>query len=230
VDIEFDPAISRFVFPVKLRIYRDLAATAAARGVPVAGDGNRFPMEQLLSQRSVARGLRAQLRSANLLTGQRYVAIDFFPELRGEKVANLAPGSPREIPTARDSFGELEASISRIIKRLETVPFDQVAADLRRTLASVDAAVKTTEQMLKRVDAELVPSARQTLDEARRAIQDLRSLTAQGEPLPQALGAALHDVSRAADALRQLADTLERQPEALLRGKRTAPAGGEGTR
>ncbi len=231
VDIEFDPASARFDFPVKLRIYRDLAATAVARDVPVtaAGDGNRFPMEQLLSPRSVARGLRAQLRGANLLTGQRYVAIDFFPELRGEKVATLAPGS-REIPTARDAFGELEASISRIVKRLEAVPFDQIAVDLRRTLASVDAAVKTTEQMLRRVDAELVPGARQTLDEARRAIADVRALAAQGEPLPLALGAALHDVSRAADALRQLADTLERQPEALLRGKRAAPAGGEGTR
>jgi paraquat-inducible protein B len=226
VDIQFDRTISRFVFPVKLRIYRDLAATASARGAPAttAGDGNRFPMEQLLSPRSVARGLRAQLRSSNLLTGQRYVAIDFFPELRGEKVANLAPGSPREIPTARDSFGELEASIARIVKRLEAVPFDRVAADLQRTLANLDRAVNTTEQTLQRFGAELIPSARAVLDDARRAIQEARALAAQSEPLPQQAGTALRDLGRAADALRDLAETLERQPESLLRGKRAAPA------
>jgi paraquat-inducible protein B len=224
VDIEFDRAVSRFVFPVKLRIYRDLAARASARGTPVTGDGNRFPMEQLLSPRSVERGLRAQLRSSNLLTGQRYVAIDFFPELRGEKLAHLAPGGPREIPTARDSFGELEASVSRIVKRLESVPFDKVAADLQRTLASLDRAVNTTEQTVQRLGAELIPSAKAVLDDARRAIQDARTLAAQSEPIPQQASEALRDLGRAADALRDLAEAIERQPESLLRGKRTTPA------
>lgn len=223
VEIEFDPAISRFVFPVKLRIFRDLAATAPARGTVAAGNGNRFPMEQLLSRRSVERGLRAQLRSANLITGQRYVAIDFFAELRGEKLANLAPGS-REIPTARDAFGELEASVSRIVKRLESVPFDKVAADLQRTLASLDRAVNTTEQTLQRFGAELIPSAKAVLDDARSTIQEVRALAAQGQPLPQQATSALRDLGRAADALRDMAETIERQPESLLRGKRAAPA------
>jgi paraquat-inducible protein B len=43
----------------------------------------------------------------------------------------------------------------------------------------------------------------------------------------QNAGQALHDVSRAARALRELADLLERQPEALLRGKKSQPAGAE---
>jgi paraquat-inducible protein B len=230
VDIEFDPAISRFVFPVKLRIYRDLAATVApqaeapaARGASAPGNHSRFPLEQLLSRRSVERGLRAQLRSSNLITGQRYVAIDFFPELRGEKLAHLGSGA-HEIPTTRDSFGELEASVSRIVKKLEAVPFDQVAADLQRTLASLDRAVNTTEQTVQRFGAELIPSAKAVLDDARRTIEEVRTLAAQGQPLPQQASTALRDLSRAADALRDLAEAIERQPESLLRGRRAAPA------
>lgn len=215
VDIVFDESISRFVFPVRLRIYRDLAATAVPRP-GTAASGPRFPLERLLSARAVERGLRAQLRSSNLLTGQRYVAIDFFPELRGEKVVAAAD----EIPTTRDSFGELEASVSRIVKRLESVPFDALAADLRRTLASLDRAVNTTDQTLKRLDAELIPSARQVLDDARKAIADARALAAQTEPVPAQASAALRDLGRAADALRDLAETIERQPESLLRGRR----------
>jgi len=230
VDIEFDPAILRFVFPVKLRIYRDLAATVApqaaapaARGASAPGNPARFPLEQLLSRRSVERGLRAQLRSSNLITGQRYVAIDFFPELRGEKLNHLGSGA-HEIPTTRDSFGELEASVSRIVKKLEAVPFDQVAADLQRTLASLDRAVNTTEQTVQRFGAELIPSAKAVLDDARRTIEEVRALAAQGQPLPQQASTALRDLSRAADALRDLAEAIERQPESLLRGRRAAPA------
>jgi paraquat-inducible protein B len=223
VDIVFDEKISRFVFPVKLRIYRDLAATAAPRAAATAAaaaSSPRFPLEQLLSARAVERGLRAQLRSSSLLTGQRYVAIDFFPELRGEKVAV----GPNQLPTARDSFGELEASVSRIVKRLESVPFDQVAADLQRTLASLDRAVNTTDQTLKRFDAELIPSVKQVLDDARKAIADARVLAAQTEPVPAQASAALRDLGRAADALRDLAETIERQPESLLRGRKATPA------
>lgn len=225
VDIVFDEKISRFVFPVRMRIYRDLAATTSPR--PGAASGPRFPLEQLLAPRAVERGLRAQLRSSSLLTGQRYVAVDFFPELRGEKLAV----APNEIPTARDSFGELEASVSRIVKRLESVPFDQVAADLQRTLASLDRAVNTTEQTIKRFDTELVPSARGMLDEAqrtiaeaRKAIGDVRTLATQAEPVPQQATTALRDLGRAADALRDLAETIERHPESLLRGRRAGTA------
>lgn len=224
VDIVFDEKISRFVFPVKLRIYRDLAATAPATATPrapaAAASGARFPLEQLLSARAVERGLRAQLRSSSLLTGQRYVAIDFFPELRSEKLVVAA----NQIPTTRDSFGELEASVSRIVKRLESVPFDQVAADLQRTLVSLDRAVNTTDQTLKRFDAELIPSVRQVLDDARKAIADARTLAAQTEPVPAQATAALRDLGRAADALRDLAETIERQPESLLRGRKATPA------
>jgi paraquat-inducible protein B len=225
VDISFDREQGRFVFPVKLAIYRDIAATVPARDAGTASqrsEGRRFPMERLLSTRSVERGLRAQLRSANLLTGQRYVAIDFFPEQRAAKIAKLDDGA-REIPTVPDAFGELQAQVARIAKRLEEVPFEQLAGDLKRTLNKIDGAATSVEKTMGGLSAELVPSARQAIDEARGAIKDVRGLLAEDAPLPQDLRGALQDLSRAADAIRQLADTIERQPESLLRGKRSDP-------
>ena len=228
--IRFDREGGGFAFPVKLHIYRDTAATVASREPNnnrrtedgVGGNGARFPIERLLSGRSVERGLRAQLRSANLLTGQRYVAIDFFPEHRGEKVAGLTEGQ-REIPTVRDAFGELQAQVARIANRLEDVPFEKLAGDLSKALVGIESATKSLESTMGSVQRELVPSARQTLDETRSTIKEVRGLLAQDAPLPQDLRAAMQDLSRAADAIRQLADTLDRQPESLLRGKRLNP-------
>lgn len=51
------------------------------------------------------------------------------------------------------------------------------------------------------------------------AIADTRKLIASDAPLQQDLRASLQELGRAAQALRHLADTLDRHPEALLRGK-----------
>lgn len=221
--IRFDREAGGFAFPVKLHIYRDTAATVASREAnprrPEEGNGARFPIERLLSGRSVDRGLRAQLRSANLLTGQRYVAIDFFPEHRGEKLAGLGEGQ-REIPTVRDAFGELQAQVARIANRLEAVPFEKLAGDVSKALVGIEAAARSVEATMGGLQGDVVPGVKQTLDEVRGAVKDVRGLLAQDAPLPQDVRGAMQDLSRAADAIRQLADTLERQPESLLRGKR----------
>ena len=58
--------------------------------------------------RLVENGLRAQLKSGNLLTGQLYVALDFFPKAAKARVNWAA--NPPQFPTAPGSMAELQAS------------------------------------------------------------------------------------------------------------------------
>jgi paraquat-inducible protein B len=62
-------------------------------------------------------------------------------------------------------------------------------------------------------------------DELARAAGAVHSLTAQESPTVHNVNAALKEITRAADALRLLAEMLEQQPDAVWRGKRqtTAP-------
>jgi paraquat-inducible protein B len=60
---------------------------------------------------------------------------------------------------------------------------------------------------------------RDTVVEARAAIADTRKLLATMHPCSRICAPALQELTRAAQALRHLADTLDRHPEALLRGK-----------
>jgi paraquat-inducible protein B len=85
-------------------------------------------------QRFVAHGFRAQLRSANLITGQQYVALDFFPKAPPAQM--ITTRTPPEIPTIPGSLSEIQDSISNIVKNLEQVPFDKLVADLRRSLTT----------------------------------------------------------------------------------------------
>ena len=177
-----------------------------------------------LMDRLVARGLRAQLRNGSLVTGQLYVALDFFPGA-GKARANWA-ARPPQLPTQRGSLDELQATLARIAGKLDRLPLDDIAAETRRAIAGLARAVDRTEALMARLDGLASNEVRATVDEtrlamaeARAAVADGRRLLASDAPLQQDLRDSLQELSRAAQALRHLADTLERHPEALLRGK-----------
>lgn len=174
--------------------------------------------------RLIKRGLRAQLRNGNLVTGQLYVAMDFFPNADTAKVDWA--GRPPQLPTQRGSLDELQATLSRIAAKIDRLPLDDIAAETRRAIAGLASAVERTEALMQRLDGlasnevrAAVAETQQTMAEARAAVADGRRLLASDAPLQQDLRDSLQELSRAAQSLRHLADMLERNPEALLRGK-----------
>ena len=167
-------------------------------------------------QRFIDRGLRAQLRTGNLIAGQLYVTLDFFPN--EPKVQVDLAKAPLEIPTVSGGFAELETSIGNIARKIEKLPFDEMAAGVKSIVNTLDITLRNINSMVERVDAELAPELRETLEKARSAlgaVQGALSGEAQGD-----LRGTLRDVTRAAEAIRNLADYLERHPESLLKGKR----------
>jgi paraquat-inducible protein B len=162
--------------------------------------------------------MRGQLRTGNLLTGQKYVAIDFFPNAPKVKVDTSK--QPIEIPTVPGPLEGVEEALERILKKIEKVEFGAIGEDLRRALDSLDKTLKNTDRLAQRVDSELVDEMRSTLHAARTAIERAdRSIIAPDASLQEDVREALREIARAADALRALADLLERQPESLIRGK-----------
>jgi paraquat-inducible protein B len=159
----------------------------------------------------VARGLRAQIKTGNLLTGQLYVALDFFPEAPPATVNWTT--DPPQVPTVPGGLQELQAMLHRVAAKLEKVPIDKIGTDLHETLQSFD-------KLAKRLDAEVAPEARLTLEEARRTLGTAERTFRSDAPLQQDTRETLRELSRTAQSLRVLADYLERHPEALIRGKK----------
>ena len=213
--LEFDPNNVRFLQVVRLHLYPE-RLRAKYR------DNNRRPYPELTPaqrvQRFVERGFRAQLRTANLLTGQLYVALDFFPKAPKAQM-NLAV-SPPEIPTIQGGLGELQESVQNIVARLEKVPFDKIGEDLRRTLATLDATLKKADALVAQLGSDIAPELRRTLEAARKTFQSAETALASDSPLQGDLRETLLEVTKAAESLRALTDYLERHPESLLRGKK----------
>jgi paraquat-inducible protein B len=170
----------------------------------------------------VKRGFRAQLKSGSLLTGQLYVSLDFVKSAPAAHIDWTT--TPPTMPTAPGGFDDLQASLTSIAKKLDAIPYDQLASDLHKDLADLDVSLKKADQLMDHLDTAVVPEAQKTLADARKAVDDLRKTLATVDQAvgPQATN-ALGEVSRAAASLNGLAEFLKRHPESLLKGKPEDP-------
>jgi paraquat-inducible protein B len=74
-------------------------------------------------------------------------------------------------------------------------------------------------QQLRHNADQLSTSAQGTLDEIRRMASNANTLASPDSQLQYQLMKTLQEVANSARALRQLANTLEQHPEALIQGK-----------
>jgi paraquat-inducible protein B len=162
-------------------------------------------------QRMVDRGMRAQLRSGSLVTGQLYVALDMYPNASRAKVDWTK--TPQELPMVPSGLQDLQNKVNSILAKIEKMPLDGIGTDLKKLLGTIDS-------LLKRVDGEIVPDVKKALEDLQRTLKSTdATLVGKDAPAPQELREALQEVRRAAQAVSGLIEYLERNPDALLRGK-----------
>ncbi len=227
IGVSIDPKTLIFRMPVEVKLFpRRLAARHFTGGTlpPLESEDARWKRMKLL----VDHGLRAQLRSGNLLTGQLYVALDFFPDTPKATI-DLAKRPP-EIPTIPGTFEELQENLTGIVKKLDKLQIEEIGVDTRKLLASLDETLKGVDGLLKSVDAGLVPDLRRTLDTASQTLKSAEGTLKSAEgtlssvsPLQADLEQTLRELSRTLTAVRALAEMLQQHPESLIRGK-PAPA------
>ncbi|HXA35446.1 MAG TPA: MlaD family protein [Steroidobacteraceae bacterium] len=215
VDVEYGPDAASLRFPVIVDLYPQRIRGRRAPGGRSTTDGAQM-VSQALIDSLVAHGLRAELKSGNLLTGQKYVELDVHADAPAEKV--WWKEQPAVFPTVSNGLDEIQDSVAGIARRLNKVPFDQISYRLLSTLSGLEQTLKSTDQLMRHVDGSVAPQVEATLAEAQAAMKNAKDLLAQDAPLQSDLGATLLQLSRAAKAVTALVDYLERHPESLLRG------------
>ena len=218
VDVEYDQEAGSLSFPVVVDLYPQRIRGRKARGsLPASVKNAPETASRALIDSLVAHGLRAELRSGNLLTGQKYVDLDMHPDVAAEKV--WWNEQPSVFPTVSNGLDEIQDSVGSIARKLSKVPFDQISYRLLSTMTSLEQTLKSTDQLMKHVDGSIAPQVEATLAEAQAAMKNAKDMLGQDAPLQSDLGATLLQLSRAAKSVTALVDYLERHPESLLRGK-----------
>jgi paraquat-inducible protein B len=159
----------------------------------------------------VNRGLRAQPRSASLLTGKLFISLDFQPT--STRAAFDPSIRPLELPTVNGTFQELEANIGRLVRKVNDLPLEQVVADLHMDLRDLH-------EILSELHAGVLPNAENTLTALHRTLDSANETLNVESPLQRGLDDTLSQARSTLQAVRELADYLDRHPDALLRGRR----------
>jgi len=211
VGLQYSPSTDAIRPRVEIAVYpsrfMSIAKTEGGLEQPVRSERERHAFVQRL----VDRGMRAQLRSGNIVTGQLYVALDRFPDAPRAKIDWTK--SPPELPVVTGGLAELEHKINRILVKIDKMPLEAIGEDLKKLL-------ETTDRMLKRIDTEITPELRTTLEGLKRVLESAdANLVGKDAAAQQELREALQEITRAAQSIRGLTDYLERNPDALIRGK-----------
>jgi paraquat-inducible protein B len=207
IGIQYDAKAHNFTMPVTMDLY-PMRLSRRVRGQPLPAGPT--PQGHELLHQLVERGLRGQLRTGNLLTGQLFIALDMFP-----KAAPAHAGidtDPMELPTVPNTLDELQLQVADIAKKLDQVPFDQIGTNL-------NSALKNANQLFTQMNGQLVPQARDTLAAAQKTFGSAEATLQQDSPLQSDVHQALQELTRTLQSLNALSDYLERHPESLLRGK-----------
>lgn len=228
IDVALDSRNSEISIPVEIQFYPERLR---------AQYRNKSPQDKPMNSRAlldalVVNGFRAEVKSGNLLTGNLFVALDFFPKAPPAKI-DWSTNPPR-FPTVPGSTDQLQKKLMQLVQKIEQIPFEELAGDTRKTIQSFDVTLKSAEKLLKNVDSAVIPEARSVLVEARQSLEDVRKTLGEARktlgganqvlagdaPVQLDLRETLREVSRAAQSLRVLGDYLEQHPESLVRGKR----------
>ena len=102
--------------------------------------------------------------------------------------------------------------VGGLTKKLDAIPVDRISKELEGTLA--DART-----LLKRLDADVAPAARDVMGDASKTLQAAQATLASDAPLQADLRQTLQELTRATASMRDLLDYLQRHPEAFIRGK-----------
>lgn len=240
--------------PVHIEVDQDLILSATGEAVDI-----RAPA---FVEAQINKGLRASLELESFITGRLYVQFDYYAQAKPPVFVHKQ-GPVKEIPTVSTGLSEFLKSLERldlpgmsqrinqVLTELQTLLQDAHLKDVSLRLVSsleafeklvggpevrdvLQSATQTSEEarrLLADLRAEVKPvsgsltnaadQAARTLADLREAAGDLRRLLGPDSRLVGQLNEVMDEFSTAARSVRLLAEFLNRNPRALLTGRKS---------
>lgn len=151
ISLTFNPDVMKLNIPVQAVLYPDrIQLTTGQRRI-----------ENL--KQAIEAGLRAQLQTQSLITGQLMVALDFYPD---NPARYQGDGSVIEIPTVPTvieelsqvlkgiKFDEILSKLTRVVEGIEKLVN---APELASSMKSLDAALQDIQKLAHNIDSKIDP-------------------------------------------------------------------------
>lgn len=198
-----------------------------------------------LMRHLVKKGLRAKIDTVSLVTGQKVITLNIE---KSPPLADISQGITYqtqpylEFPTTRSAVDDLPVMAGNVMASLQETldgvkklvnsgKLDKTVENLNSLLAEAEGAVKDAQKAIKSFGNDTLPGVNRNMDQISadvgKTLQKLQGslaqidrLTAQNSPTQYQINEMLEEVTAASRSVRSLAETLQRQPQSFLRGKR----------
>lgn len=231
IGIEYDRERKEFNMPVLVEIY---PARLGRQFIHARDEEKITPQRRM--QFMIKRGLAAQLRTGSLITGQLYVALDFFPEIAAANKAASKNGTatkappadiaPKEVPstlfilpTVPGNVEQIQAQVAELAQKFNKIPFDQIGNELNDSLKELKQTLNSTGRLADKLNNDVAPEMAVALKDVSKTLSQTERILSGDAPVAQDLRQTLQELARAAASLRILTDYFELHPEAVIRGK-----------
>ena len=230
IRLEYDSTDSSFIIPVVIEIEPERIVDRNA-----GNDEDTSPYDTL--ENLVDKGLRAQLATGSLLTGQLYIQLDMRPDT----VAQLSGREDKlpELPTVPGGMDAITASLQNFADKLEEVEIDKIGKELLTTLegtsklfnapelhaavAELKGTMRSLKDILDELDGnninEAIAAARQVLVKTNTTMDLLNAALKPDSPIQHSAIQMMNELEETSRSIRSLVDLLERNPESLIFGK-----------
>ncbi len=142
----------------------------------------------------VGKGLRAQLRSGSLITGQLLVSLDFHPNSPARQIRR--EGRYPEFPTIPAPLEEMTTSLTQLLGKLEQIPVEQIGRDISEAVQGASRLINSEELR------QSVASLNETLGQLKKFAVQINS--DMSPELKKAAGSLNDSITHLENTLKQL--------------------------
>ncbi|RLM23051.1 paraquat-inducible protein B [Brenneria alni] len=169
--------------------------------------GGEFDFEQHLSN-SQSLGLRAALKSANLLTGALFIDLDFYPQEKVNKKLMTIDGYP-VLPTVSGGLSQIQQKLMSVLDKINGLPLNPMINEATQTLAESQATLREMQKTLASLNKITASKAMQDLpQDMQQTLRELNRSMKGFQPGSPAYNKMLGDMQRLDQVLRELQPVL----------------------
>lgn len=214
INMEFNAQSNEIMIPVTIEFVPE---SMVFKGVPSQVEFIRSHHKTIMND-FVKRGMRAQLKTGNYMTGQLFVDLDFIPD--APTVSINWEKTPPVFPTTPTPFEEISTTLTSLIKKLKKLPLEKIGSQFQETVLTLTSTMQKMEQLLHTLNTSVTPAINATLDQTQKTLSAVEQTIQSDSSTQRDLQDVFEELSKAARSIRIMADYLERHPEALIHGKR----------
>jgi len=230
IRMEFDEETTSFRIPVLVEIEPDRIIHRDSQ--------NPLSPEQTL-QTLVDKGLRGRLQSGNLLTGKLFVELNIYPDAPLTMVADASMAYP-ELPTIAGAFEAITQSIGEFVEKFRTIDIEEIGNNIENILNGADklvnknvneeavtdlqASMRALSNVLRNVDEgnldTTIVAARNVLINLQDTLGMINDILEPHSPLQHNVIKVTDELEEMSRSVRLLIETLERQPNSIIFGRK----------